>query len=108
MLEITDANGPTALKKGKYILMFYTDWCPRCAGVLLMLTELEEKYGDKLTFAKIDFDNNPEAREYFGFPGVPAILTIEDGTVTNVWVGISDLRICIEAAEELLCDKYFV
>jgi thioredoxin 1 len=101
MIEIDDKSGPDILKNGKYILMFYTDWCPRCPSVISALSSLEEKYMSRFTFAKINFDSNPDAIEFFGVSGVPAILSVEDGAVLKIQIGIGDVGICEKAVLEL-------
>lgn len=106
MIEVNDASGPDVIKSGNYILMFYTTWCPRCPPVILTLLDLEKKYRrnkkKKFTFAKIDFDKNPEAKEFFNIIGVPAILAIKNGTVLEGWIGIDNIFICEKAVNKLL------
>jgi thiol-disulfide isomerase/thioredoxin len=102
MVEVTDATGPGILQDGKFILMFYTGWCPRCPPVIEALAEIEERHRNQFTFAKIDYDKNPEAREFFGISGVPAIVSVRDGAVRKIWIGIGGAGICEEAAADLL------
>ncbi|MDR1706137.1 MAG: thioredoxin family protein [Clostridiales bacterium] len=104
MIEVNDLSGPDTLKKGKYILMFYTDWCPRCPPIISALSSIEEKRRGQFIFAKIDFDKNPQARDFFDISGVPAILSIRDGLVLTVCTGIGDVSVCEEAVS-MLCDE---
>jgi thiol-disulfide isomerase/thioredoxin len=106
MIEINDKTGPNDVKKGKIILMFYTNWCPKCPPIINELTKLEKKYkrnkNKKFTFAKIDYDKNPEAVEFFNIPGVPAIMQIKDKEILQVWVGIETMGVCENAVNELI------
>ncbi len=79
MLELTDANYRESLQKGKFLFMFYTDWCPLCPIIIGKLRELEAGDGGRFTFAKINHDENPAAAEAYGAFGVPIVLAVIDG-----------------------------
>ncbi len=89
MLELTDANGPDALEQGKnYLLMFYTDWCPRCPPLIKTLNDLQKSECAQFEFAKINYDKNPEAVEFFAVIGVPFVFAINNKSVIAGWGGL--------------------
>ena len=79
MLELTDANFAKALQKGRFLFMFYTDWCPLCPPIIGMLSELEKAEEGNFTFAKIEYDKNPDAIQRLGAIGVPLVFAVLDG-----------------------------
>jgi thioredoxin-like negative regulator of GroEL len=89
MIELNDLNGPDALKKDRnYFLMFYTDWCPLCPPLAETLDSLQKDRSTEFEFAKIDFDNNPEAVEFFNVTGVPFVFAIKEKSVISGWGGL--------------------
>ncbi len=90
MQELNDVTGPASISDGNYMLMFYTDWCPLCPPVISILSELEKSEAGKFVFAKIDFDKNPQSKEFFNIPGVPAVLAIKNRKVLHGWAGLKD------------------
>ncbi len=79
MLELSDANFAESLQRGKFLFMFYTDWCPLCPPIIEMLGELEREENGKFTFAKIEYDKSPEAIQRCRAFGVPLVYAVLDG-----------------------------
>ena len=79
MLELTDANFEQSLQEGKFLFMFYTDWCPLCPPIIDMLCELEKAEEGKSTFAKIEYDKSPAAIQLYSAFGVPLVYAVLDG-----------------------------
>ncbi len=79
MLELTDANFIGTLQKGKFLFMFYTDWCPLCPPIIDMLIDLEQEENGKFTFAKIEYDKSPTAIQLYRAFGVPLVYAVLDG-----------------------------
>ena len=104
MLELTDLTFEAPLQSGKYLLMFYTTWCPLCPVIISILTELERTEGGKFIFAKIDHDENKQAAEYYGAFGVPLVLAVVDGRPAYGIAGILIPEVYRMMVEELLYD----
>jgi thioredoxin-like negative regulator of GroEL len=77
--DLYDSDFEKSLEKGTFLFMFYTDWCPLCPIIIERLIELERQEAGGFVFAKIDYDKNPEAVEYWGAIGVPLVLAVLDG-----------------------------
>jgi thioredoxin-like negative regulator of GroEL len=91
MLEITDSTGPGFLKEDRnYLLMFYTDWCPRCPPLAEALEALEKNRNANFELLKINFDKNPEAVGLFNVTGVPFVFAIVQKNVVAGWGGWAD------------------
>ncbi len=79
MIELCDATFEKSLQNGKFLLMFYTDWCPLCPPIIEMLSGLENEEEGKFTFAKIELHSNPDAAKLYCVPGVPLVYAVLDG-----------------------------
>ncbi len=51
-------GGPVSLDPGKvYVVEFWATWCPPCRASIPHLTELQRRYGDKVTFVGVSEEN---------------------------------------------------
>jgi len=81
MLEVTKADFEELVLQGEgYILMdYYGDGCGPCDALYPHIVALEEKYGEQLTFAKL---NTTKARRLAisqKILGLPVIAVYKDG-----------------------------
>ena len=63
-----------------------------------VIDALDEELGDKVTFAKVDVDENPNTARQFGVMSIPTLLVKKDGEVVNKVIGYHSK----EQLEELL------
>ena len=52
-----------------------------------VLEQLAGEYGDKLTIAKINIDDNPETPKKYGVRGIPTLTVFKNGNVEATKVG---------------------
>ena len=52
-----------------------------------ILEQLVGEYGDKLTIAKINIDDNPETPKKYGVRGIPTLTVFKNGNVEATKVG---------------------
>ncbi len=52
-----------------------------------ILEQLAGEYGDKLTIAKINIDDNPETPKKYGVRGIPTLTVFKNGNVEATKVG---------------------
>lgn len=98
---LTDANFETETKNGVVLVDFWATWCGPCRMQSPIIDELDEEIGDKVTFAKMDVDANPQTPQKFGIMGIPTLIIKKDGAVVEKLVGFHQK----EMLEEVL-DKY--
>lgn len=80
--ELTDTNAQTKLLVNNdrlIVLDFYATWCTPCKRMDPILKELEEEYGDRVDFYKIDIDKN-EVDDALGITAVPTYLFIKNSS----------------------------
>ena len=76
------------LKSSTPVLVdFWAEWCGPCKALAPKLDEIAKEYGDKLTVAKVDIDQNKETPTKYGVRGVPTLALFKDGEVIDQIVG---------------------
>ena len=74
VIKVVDANQFNSLfKEHEYILVdFYADWCPPCRMMSPVIDRLSEDPDlQKITFVKVNVDENPMLADQFGIQGIP-------------------------------------
>lgn len=101
MLELDKNNfGPEVLEStGTIMVDFWGQSCEPCKALMPHILALEEKYGDKITFASFDIAKGRRVAMSQGVAGLPAIYIYKDGVM------VEDLRgdaATATAVEELI------
>ena len=78
--DVLDADQPV-------LVDFWAEWCGPCRQIGPALEELSAQYGDKLTIAKINIDENPETPGRFGVRGIPTLMIFKGGELAATKVG---------------------
>ncbi len=66
---------------------FWAPWCGPCKQIAPVLDEIAAEYGEKLTVAKINIDDNPETPGKYGVRGIPTLMLFSGGNVQGTKVG---------------------
>ena len=84
-----DTFDKEVLKSTKPVLVdFWAEWCGPCRALSPILEEVAANSGDKVTFAKINIDENPQAPSRYGVLSIPTSILFKNGEVEAVKMGL--------------------
>lgn len=88
-IHVTDAEFESTVLKSTtpVVVDFWAPWCTPCKMIAPVLEKLAAEYGDKLTIAKVNTDENPQWAMRYGVQGIPTLLFINNGLVKDTIVG---------------------
>ena len=66
---------------------FWADWCGPCKMIAPVVEELAEEYDGKVSFTKVDVDDNPNIAISYGIRSIPTLLIFKDGKVAEQVIG---------------------
>ena len=69
-------------------LDFWADWCGPCKMLAPTFERLAEKYGEHVTFAKVNVDEMPEVANKFAIRSIPTLVLLQGGNVVERLVGL--------------------
>ena len=76
------------VKSDKPVLVdFWAEWCGPCRQLSPILDDLAQELGDKVTIAKVNIDDSPEAPGKYGVRGIPTMIMFKNGEAVATKVG---------------------
>jgi thioredoxin 1 len=78
--DVIDADKPV-------LVDFWAEWCGPCKMIGPALEEISEELADKVTIAKINIDENPDAPGKYGVRGIPTMILFKNGEAAATKVG---------------------
>jgi thioredoxin 1 len=69
------------------VVDFWAEWCGPCKQIGPALEAISEELGGRVTIAKVNIDDNPQAPSKYGVRGIPTLLIFKDGELVDRKVG---------------------
>jgi len=91
IIAVTDATFEQQVLKadGPVLVKFEAEWCGPCQAMKPTIAELASEYGDKLTIATVDIDQNNQTPYKLGIRGVPTVMLFKNGNIVGQKVGLA-------------------
>ncbi|MFQ5533508.1 MAG: thioredoxin TrxA [Sphingomonadales bacterium] len=88
-IAVTDQSFETDVLNadGAVLVDFWAEWCGPCKQIGPALEEIAAEMSGKLTVAKVNIDENPQAPSRFGVRSIPTLLLFKNGELAATKVG---------------------
>lgn len=80
---------------------FWAPWCGPCRMVEPVVDELAEEYDGRVSFVKVNVDENPKIASQYGIMSIPTLIVFKDGKPVSNIVGFrpkDELKQSLDAA----------
>lgn len=85
---LTDENFSATLTANDLLVVdFWAPWCAPCRVVGPIIEQLSKEYAGKVTFAKMNVDENQKVASNFGIMSIPTIIVMQKGKIVETIVG---------------------
>ena len=65
------------------MVMFAAEWSGPCHMITPVITDLAVRFSDKVVFAKLDVDHNPQTAARFAIAVLPTLCFFKNGSVVD-------------------------
>jgi peptide-methionine (R)-S-oxide reductase len=99
-IHINDDDFDVTVPRDDLVLVdFWAPWCGPCRAIAPVLEELAGDYGEALTVAKINVDDNQRKAAQFGVRSIPTLVLFKNGNPVETLVGLQTRSSLIAAIE---------
>lgn len=102
MIHLTDETLQAGTATGVVLVNFWAPWCGPCRLFYPTLEFLAERYGDRLTVARVNIDENLQAKQRHGVASIPTSILFKDGARFATVTGNKPKDILIAEVERAL------
>ena len=104
-VEIKDDNFSEVITQAKtpVLVDFWAPWCGPCRMVSPVVEELADEYEGKVSFGKVNVDENPKIASQYGIMSIPTLILFKEGKPLSNIVGFrpkDELKKSLDAALE--------
>ena len=87
-IVVTDANFDSTTRTNRLVAVdCWASWCYPCRMIAPIVEELANEYSSRMTFTKLNVDENPSTAMRYTIESIPTILIIKDGIEVERIIG---------------------
>lgn len=103
-LHLTQENFEKEVVQSKVpvIIDFYADWCGPCRMMAPVFEEISKEYSGKVSFLKLNTEEQPEIAEAFEVMSIPSLVVVRDGKEIGRMVGFAPKNIFKERLDSII------
>ncbi len=84
------------------VVDFWAEWCGPCKMLTPIIEEVAKEQVGKVTFAKLNVDDNPDAARRFDVMSIPTLIVFKDGQPAKRMIGAKGKGQLLEELAEYL------
>ncbi|MFA5485216.1 MAG: thioredoxin [Candidatus Pacearchaeota archaeon] len=88
--NLTSENFETQISNGITVIDFWAPWCGPCQMMAPVFEELSNEFENKISFAKVNVDENKDLSIQYNIRGIPTLLIFKEGKLIDQITGFSD------------------
>ncbi|MCM2283566.1 MAG: thioredoxin [Desulfobacula sp.] len=90
IIEINDDSfEKIVLKSDKPVMVdFWAPWCGPCKAIAPTIDALEKEFGEKMSFVKVNVDDNPISPSKYGVQAIPTLIFFKNGEIAEQITGM--------------------
>jgi len=102
-VEIEEAKFNEAVLQAEtpVLVDFWAPWCGPCRMVAPVVEELADEYEGKISFVKVNVDDNPKIASQYGIMSIPTLIVFKAGQPVDTIIGFrpkEELKKSLETA----------
>ncbi len=90
IIELTDANFDSHIKKGNWVVDYWAEWCMPCKVMEPHFEATAKKYKGKVNFGKVNVEENQGLSERFQVMSIPTTIFFKEKEQVNRVTGAID------------------
>ena len=87
-VPITDQEFPGFINEHSLVIIdCWAGWCAPCKMLSPIIDQLAKEYAGKVTFGKLNVDENPSTAQKYSIMSIPTLLVFQNGSLVDNIVG---------------------